>query len=146
MIQHVNGSSRAEAVKLGVSGILMAETDAAELTVTLAAEKRAAEGTLDPPTRPGRLAGGFRPRPVLAAATRNDRPATDADPTAQQEPAHTPTPASVARHRSPLTPCRMAEMVSTNEMVSTDGMVTHRSHSRVVRVAAQPPQPQRGLH
>ena len=43
MIQHVNGSSRGEAVKLVASGRLMAETDAAEL----AADKRAADRLLD---------------------------------------------------------------------------------------------------
>ncbi|SDO40275.1 hypothetical protein SAMN05216368_11737 [Cryobacterium flavum] len=49
MIQHVNGSSRGEAVKLVTSGILIGETDAAEKLAADQAEKRAAELLLNPP-------------------------------------------------------------------------------------------------
>ncbi|MDJ0337565.1 HNH endonuclease signature motif containing protein [Cryobacterium sp. PH31-O1] len=49
MIQHVNGSSRGEAVKLVMSGILIGETDAAEKLAADQAAKRAAELLLNPP-------------------------------------------------------------------------------------------------
>ena len=56
MIQHVNGSSRGEAVKLVASGTLIAETDAAERAATLAATERAADPSLEVPNDAG-LAG-----------------------------------------------------------------------------------------
>ncbi|SEN94729.1 HNH endonuclease signature motif containing protein [Cryobacterium luteum] len=48
MVQHVNGSSRGEAVKLVASGVLMGETDAAEKFAADQAEKRAADLLLNP--------------------------------------------------------------------------------------------------